>query len=103
MNGYRFYADLPEMFPLRTTRKQLEHAAAAGKQCNVIALFTDNEHRRYDGMFEGLVATFAHLNSDTSVGGIDRGYLRKCRHIGESLARKLHPRLFARLDAENTQ
>jgi hypothetical protein len=101
MNGYRFYADLDETFPQRTTRKQLELAATAGKQCNVIALFVGDEYRR-GAMHEGLVATFAHLNSDTSVGMVDRGYLRKCRRIGEPLARKLHPRLFARLDA-NTQ
>ena len=117
MKGYRFYADLAgtesepcaaggfypdnikRAYGKRTTVKQLREAASAGKQCNVVALLLGAEHQNQDYWQEALIATFAHFDSDTSLGSVSRDYLKGCRHIPESLARKLHPRLFARLDA----
>lgn len=116
MKGFHFYADLPgtlkqpedysgrhgdvPVFPKRTTRKQLSEAAGRGEQCNVLAVFTGREHQCVDYSQECLSATFGHADSDTSMGSVNHDYLRGCRRIGETLARKLHPRLFARLDAD---
>lgn len=112
MKGIRFYVDIPGTeyekgehgfprgkLPSGATRERLRVIADAGIPANCIALLTGAEHRCHDGTQEALSATFAHADSDTSLGSIDRGYLRKCRHIDEATARKLHPRLFARLDA----
>jgi|SRR5215472_9878616 len=115
MNGYRFYADLPgtlqqpepydnrfadprPVLPLRTSIKKLKAFADGGGELNVVALLLGDEHRCSNGEQEALVATFGHANSDTSLGAVAHEYLRKCRRIPEKLARKLHPRLFARLD-----
>lgn len=113
MNGYRFYADLPgthysgvtgalkvsgDKWRPRTTVAQLTEYAAAGGLCNVIALLLGDEHKTLDGC-EALVSTFEYQDSDTSLSSVSREYLRKCRRIPESLARELHPRLFARIDA----
>lgn len=113
MNGIRFYADLAGTisredwsgrgfeksdFSKKTTRAQLVAAANIGKKCNVIAVFTGKEHRYGNGDQEALGATFAHPDSDVSVGAVAFEYLRGCRRISESLARRLHPRLFERLD-----
>lgn len=117
MNGYRFYADingtqseqvaangfypdnLKRAFGRRTTIKQLKEAAESGKRCNVVALLLGDEHRCPDFTQDALVATFDYADSDTSLGSVSREYLAACRRIPEDLARKLHPRLFARLDA----
>lgn len=110
MKGFRFYADLPgtlddndkPVFRKRTTTvKQLREAAERGEQCNVIALLLGREHQRPNFTQEAISATFAHADSDTSLGSVSREYLRDCRRIPEALARKLHPRLFARLDSED--
>jgi hypothetical protein len=117
MKGFHFFADLPgtlaqpedysgrygdtPVFPKRTTRKQLREAAERGELCNVVALMLGDEHLcRSDYSQECLSATFGHADSDTSLGSVSRDYLKGCRRIPEALARKLHPRLFARLDAE---
>lgn len=116
MKGFRFYADLPgtvkqpeqpdnrfaddvPVLPKRTTIKQLRAHADKGEHLNVIALLLGPEHLCHDYTQEALTATFGHANSDTSLGTVDSGYLRNCRRIPEPLARKLHPRLFARLDS----
>lgn len=118
MNGIRFYADLPgtwkqperhdnrftddkPLLPLRTTVKQLKAYADNGGKLNVVALLLGNEHRCPDYSQEALTATFGHADSDTSLGSVSHEYLRDCRRIPEDLARRLHPRLFARLDADN--
>lgn len=114
MKNFRFYADLPgtlaiedhsrrgfdkPAFPKRTTIRQLREAAERGERCNVVALMLGREHQCADYSQECLSATFIHADSDTSLGSVSHEYLRGCRRIPESLARKLHPRLFARLDA----
>lgn len=103
MKGIRFYADLADEncppFLRRATRKRLREYAINGGQLNCIAVLTGEEHRCYDGSQEALSATFFHPDSDTSLSSISRDYLRRCRHIDERTARKLHPRLAARLDS----
>lgn len=114
MNGYRFYADLPNTDresgngdapnqprlakrPSKITVRDLRDYADNGGRLNVVALLLGDEHRCHDYTQEALVATFGHPDSDTSLGAVSREYLRGCRRIPESLARQLHPRLFARL------
>lgn len=114
MKGIRFYADIrgteyePGAFgfrrgrlPCDLTRERLRVLADANVPINCLALFTDPEHRCHDGTQEALVTTFAHAGSDVSLGNVDHDYLRGCRHIDEATARKLHPRLAARLDQED--
>lgn len=103
MNGFRFYADLTgtnPALPLRTPVRQLRLLGEAGQHVNCVALLIGDEHRNHDGTQEALAGTFSHPNSDVSLGSVRHDYLRRCRRIPESIARKLHPRLFARLDAE---
>jgi hypothetical protein len=116
MRGLRFYADLPgtlrqpeqqcsrfaddkPLLPLRTTIKGLKEYASLTGKLNVVALLLGEEHQCHDYTQEALVATFGHPNSDTSFGSVSHDYLHNCRRIPEPLARALHPRLFARLDA----
>lgn len=117
MKGIRFYADLPGTFqqpedysgrygdkpllPKRTTVRQLSEYAALTGRLNVVALLFGREHQCHNFTQEAISATFGHTDSDTSLGSVSREYLRSCRRIPERLARALHPRLFARLDAED--
>lgn len=115
MKGMRFYADLPgtlqrgsdagltegrerRLLPPRSTVRDLREYAALTGALNVVALLLGKEHQNHDYTQEALVATFGFPDSDTSLGSVDHGYLRKCRRIPERLARALHPRLFSRLD-----
>lgn len=112
MNGFRFYADIPGTeydpkessfprgrLPSDITVERLGILGDVGTHVNVIALLLGPEHCGHDGTQEALVSTFGYPNSDTSLSSVDRKYLRRCRRIPERVARNLHPRLFARLDA----
>ncbi len=112
MNGFRFYADLPGTeydpedsgfprgrLPKRMTVERLAVLAEAGIKVNCIALLIGDAHRCHNYAQEALVATFGHPDSDTSLGSVDREYLRKCKRVPEKIARRLHPCLFTRLDA----
>jgi hypothetical protein len=113
MKGFQFFAEMPEGWRSKSgckthapfTRKTLKEWASRGVTCNVNAVFIDEETGRKmrsgsPGTYEALVATFGHSDSDTSVGAVGWEYLdKRCVRIDEATARKLHPRLFARLDA----
>src|SRR5258708_704493 len=118
MKGFRFYADLPgtlkqpesadnrfsdpkPVLPISSSIKRIREYAEKGEHLNCIALMLGREHQCPDFTQEVLSAYFGHANSDTSWGSINRDYLMDCRRISEQLARKLHPRLFARLDRED--
>jgi hypothetical protein len=116
MKGIRFYADLPgtelepvaangfyannikRAFGARTTIRDLKTAAQTDKRCNVIALLLGKEHQCHDFTQEALAAVSSHADSDTCLTSVAHEYLRQCRRVPETLARQLHPRLFARLD-----
>jgi hypothetical protein len=120
MNGLRFYADLPNLDrenapmsggpypnqpclakpPSRITVQDLREFGNKGSRLNVVALLLGDEHRCHDYSQEALAATFGYPDSDTSLGSVCREYLRRCRRIPEAVARKLHPQLFQRLDAQ---
>jgi hypothetical protein len=94
MKGYNFYAEYESKRAKRT---------GTPAPANVIAVFTDQHNRNaYNpatGKFEGFGSVFGTPNSAVEVTAIDPGYLReRCKRIAEAQARKLHPRLFERLD-----
>ncbi len=61
---------------------------------NVFALFDNGTTQ-----LEGLGAIFEWPNSPVAATGVSWKFLRKnCKRISEARARKIHPRLFARLD-----
>lgn len=118
MDGFRFYADLPgtttrpdtygispgpyhekPVLPKSSTVARIRAFADSGEHLNVAAVLLGREHTNDDYTQEAIVATFSHADSGTSLGSVSREYLRKCRRIPESLARRLHPQMFARLDA----
>ena len=90
MKGVKFY----EVFLDRYRR----HASG-----NCLA--TDGHgKRRSDGTIPCVAATRKEPNSPVGVDAVDPLYLKRhCRQITEKQARKLHPRLFERLEKENGQ
>lgn len=91
MKGIRFYHELENKGKVAET-----------SQGNVIAIFINtNSHTLLimGEMYEGLVAVFGEPNSPVCVSGVSWEYLREsCKRISEAKARKIHPRLFERLD-----
>lgn len=102
--GIRFYAEVTgsDQWTARSmTRKKLRALAEAGVKINCVAVLLGDEHRNHDGSQEALVSTFAHADSDVSLGGVGRDYLaRHCRHIDAKTALALHPMLAQRLERE---
>lgn len=106
MKGIRFYADPygtanydGDKSPMKLTRRDYRALAQANMRINCVAVFQGREHMNHDFTQEAMVGTFAHDDTDVSMGAVSRAYLTKCRHIDEATARKLHPRLFVRMDA----
>lgn len=108
MNGFHFYAEMPEerksksaskAFPHQPwTRKTLQGYADKGINVNVTAVSTEREHRHH-GTIDAIGAVYYHPNSDVATTGVSRDYLRKRTvRVPEALARKLHPALFEVLD-----
>lgn len=92
MKDVRFYLEFPD----RKTKKRSgrEHKGHSG---TVAALFV------YEGMDrmqpEGLAALFSRPDSPVASTGFSWEYLyEKGKRIPEALARKIHPKLFERLD-----
>jgi hypothetical protein len=108
MEGIRFYADAGEQRSksaskkhVAFTRANLRKWANEGVLCNCIALFEGSEHMCHDGAQEALVGLTDCSNAAVCSSAVSREYLRKhCVRIDEALARRLHPLLAARLDAE---
>lgn len=93
MKGFRFYAES------RDTVARLKERAENGEHVDCLALDISDDRWRYN---PGAVST-AILNSPSSVGynSVSLEYLaKKCKRIPESLARSLHPELFAYLESE---
>lgn len=108
--GFHFYAEMPEHRRSKSacreykafTRATLREGAALGQLCNCVAVLTGDEHRCPDYSQEALSAVMGTCDSDTNLGSVSRDYLAKrCVRIDADLARKLHPRLLARIDAGN--
>jgi hypothetical protein len=110
MKGVRFYADIEgtqneegvAFVPKRITIRELREWAEPGDNytpVNCIAVSTEN--RCPDGSFEAIAAIHPWQNSAVATTSVSGHVLAKsCRRIPEALARKLHPQLAARLDAE---
>lgn len=53
---------------------------------------------------ECMAAVFAHPNSAVACTGVSNEYLRKnCIRVSESVARKIHPEMFLRLDQQESE
>ena len=108
MQGFRFYAEMPEArkskratkdFPVPFTRDGIRRAVKAGNRFNVSAVFTGREHRMVDG-YEAVAAVFEHGGSAVASTGVSFDFLRtRCVNIDEPTARKSHPELFKVLDS----
>lgn len=108
MNGYKFFAVMPEarksksaskQYPMPWTRKTLRRYASAGRYVECLAV--SNESFISNGQVCHDCVGPLMADNDQAVCGssTSRDYLRKRRvRISESLARKLHPALFRYLD-----
>lgn len=115
MKDFQFHAEMPEerksksaskAYPHQPwTRATLKRYAAEGRHVNVAAVATDRAQWYHDGrnlMKECISAVFDHPNSPVAGSAASRGYLdSRTVRIDEATARKLHPALFACLDAED--
>lgn len=106
MEGVRFYAEMQDERGSKSgsrrwkpfTRATLAAGAEEGQRCNVVAIFPGNS--RLGDQWDGIGSVLGTSNSPVCSVSPDSGYLRKrCVRVSEALARKLHPRLFATLDA----
>jgi hypothetical protein len=109
MRDITFYAEMPDSWASKAackshvafTRFTLNHWAATGKHNNCLAVW--GKPYLTQGPIpvnECLSAVLYTSNSDVNVGAVSREHLQKrCVRISEELARKLHPKLAARLDA----
>ena len=105
MNGFTFYAEMQENRSSKSaskrfrafTRKTLEDGTAFGQKCNCLAMTQDG----LPGMREGFVPIYETIDSPVCWSSASLEYIRiRCVRVSESLARKLHPELFRRLDAQ---
>lgn len=107
MKGLRFYAEYPEGVSKRRPTSEA---------VNVIALMIpeDGSSEWYsrpscepgESMILGecLAAVFDHPNSDVAGTVVARDYLNKrAKRVPERVARKIHPRLFERLDTDTSE
>lgn len=103
---------------MHSIRFYLEHASAADKRKgkhsgNVFAAFVYSQPERgihrgwfrsgngHDWMIEGIGALTYEPDSPVCGVTASEGFIRgRCKRIGEVQARAIHPRLFARLDAD---
>jgi hypothetical protein len=88
MNGIHFYQEF----------RDKSKAVSAG---TVVAVLVCNGPFWSSGKicFEAVVGLFDHANSVVCGGSVSLDYLReKCRRIGETQARAIHPALLERLD-----
>lgn len=100
MNGYRFFVDLPGTIcdpplPSKITVRHLRELGEAEQYVNCIAVVV----RGGAMTMRAVTAINVHPNSKTAPIHIAESYLRDCKRIPENIARKLHPKLFERLDA----
>jgi hypothetical protein len=94
MTGVRFYLEFPTpAAKARSGRANNKHSG------NVFAAFL-TERGRFQG--DGVGAILPEPNSCVAYTGVNiRDWLHKfCKRVPEDLARKIHPALFERLDAE---
>lgn len=93
MKGFRFYAEWPE----GVSKRRKDGAT------NVVALSLPAESY-WSGtgyMMEAVVAVYGWPDSAVCGGSVQHEYLRKrCKRVSESVARQIHPSLFAYLESE---
>jgi|ERR1035437_2491823 hypothetical protein len=99
MKGFRFY--LEYLSPAAKRKGTIKKPGI--NMGTVIAMFTGEEHviiSSKDIKSECVAAVFDYENSPVCCCSASWDYLREnCRRVPESLARKIHPALFERLDS----
>lgn len=111
MNGYHFFACMPEgrrskaptrAFPDRWNRATIRKLAEAGKFADCVAVYTDGGHsfvRNGDVMREAVAGLLSEENSPCCSTAVGRKWLAaRCVRVPEAIARKLHPELFRYLE-----
>lgn len=107
MKGYRFYAAYSSKLHRRmdtTPRHVRKVGPTPNPAANAIAVFLDDDGRElFNGeSYDCFAGIFDHPDSDVATSGVSPEYLReRCRRISEQEARRIHPRLFQRLDADD--
>ena len=97
MNGFGFYLE----YPSSAAKKKSTVKKPEGDSGNVIAVYGDIFFSSNKPCRECLSAVYSHRNSQVCVNAVSMDYLQeRCKRIPESLARKIHPALFERLDKE---
>lgn len=95
MNGFRFFAEYPEGV---SKRRPVSDAV------NVVALSTEDRGCMENGQWvlECISGVYDRANSDVATTSVSRAYLNsRCKRVSEVVARKIHPRLFERLDTKD--
>lgn len=113
MKGYKFYAEMPGDRGSKSasqrhnafTREELQRIAAHGNNCNCIAVLLDERGQplwcgKDRDQMDAICPLNDRSNAPVELGLPSIGYLRtRCLRINAELARKLHPYLFAYLEA----
>lgn len=98
MKGYRFYLEYPDKKSKRSaTRKELgNHSGVVIALMLEAGTYFNIENQECS---ESIRAIRKYPNSVVSLSGVNLTYINKsCKWISEEQARKIHPKLFKRLD-----
>ena len=97
LKHYRFYLE----YPSKTEKgKASIRAGRLGNHLGTVVA----AYEMKPGYLEGFVAVYGNVpNGGVNWGGIGQDYLRdRCIRISQQLARAIHPRLFERLDEDDS-
>lgn len=109
MKGYQFFLEYPSK--TEKNKASIRAGRLGNHDGNVVALVIPNlDNYSTSEMVsmarmnpEGFSSVFYHANSGVNFGGVSWDYLReRCKRISEKLAREIHPRLFERLDEDDS-
>lgn len=97
MKGYKFYLE----FDSRTLKNNTTRKNLVNHSGNCLAVVNDS--KRYDGrnglLFDAFGAVQDIPNNNCCFTSVSTGYLHeKCKRISEKQARKIHPKLFERIE-----
>jgi hypothetical protein len=96
MKGYKFYLE----YPSNAAKKRGTTKAPGDHSGNAIAIYGDIFYSGGKFLLECISAIYFNENSQVCGSAVSLDYLQeRCKRIPESLARKIHPALFERLDS----
>ena len=100
MNGYRFYLE----YPSKTEKRKATRKNPGDHLGTAVAVILGKYHIECRDDSDGVVVSdaiggvMAYPNSPVGSTSVSQKYLRQCKRISESMAREIHPNLFAYLD-----